>query len=337
VNFEPGELRAAAWALGALAGWTPQEVSKVLPCGATFAREWRILPERRHHFADLARIGAPSVIPQAVRADIAKTAHGHRGQSTTVLARKFDISDRSVRRILHGVGFVPHTPTRQPRLTEEHVHARLEFAQAFANHPWRKTWISDEKMFTVEPRLNPKNDVIWGFPDEHYAFEETAHPVSAMAWGAISYSGKTSLLWVDDYLPFGELHAGLNAETYIGILEEAREEMEQASDRRFWFQQDGAKPHTAGDTQEWLAENIRHVIGKGDWPPNSPDLAPIEDIWAIIDSHVKGAGLKTKEELKQFVTAEWDAVSLELCHRLLDSIPDRLRLVRERHGAYTRP
>ena len=75
----------------------------------------------------------------------------------------------------------------------------------------------------------------------------------------------------------------------------------------FIFQQDGAPAHTARVTQDWLTANC-HFINKNEWPPNSPDLNPL-------DYHVWGAMLekyhklqpkpKTIDELKVVLQTIW--------------------------------
>jgi len=54
------------------------------------------------------------------------------------------------------------------------------------------------------------------------------------------------------------------------------------------FQQDGARAHTSKATITWLDANIRpkHHIPPEDWPPNSPDLSPIENVWSIMATAV---------------------------------------------------
>jgi len=47
--------------------------------------------------------------------------------------------------------------------------------------------------------------------------------------------------------------------------------------REGMLQQDGARAHTA---KAWLDANIKHYIPPEDWPPNSPDLSPIENVWS---------------------------------------------------------
>jgi len=56
--------------------------------------------------------------------------------------------------------------------------------------------------------------------------------------------------------------------------------------REGMFQQDGARAHASKATIAWLDTSIKHYIPPEDWPPNSRDLSPIENVWSIMATAV---------------------------------------------------
>ncbi len=72
-------------------------------------------------------------------------------------------------------------------------------------------------------------------------------------------------------------------------------------DADFIFQQDLAPAHTAKGTKSWFND---HGVTVLDWPANSPDLNPIENLWGIvkkitsmprrIEAVIKAKGAPTK-------------------------------------------
>ncbi len=69
-------------------------------------------------------------------------------------------------------------------------------------------------------------------------------------------------------------------------------------DADFIFQQDLAPAHTAKSIKGWLND---HGVGVLDWPANSPDLKPIENIWGIVKSKMRNKRPKNADELKATV------------------------------------
>jgi transposase len=61
------------------------------------------------------------------------------------------------------------------------------------------------------------------------------------------------------------------------------------------FQQDGAACHTSAKSLERLEENCDLIVN---WPSNSPNLSPIELLWAILKRIVNKFAPQTIEELK---------------------------------------
>ena len=68
------------------------------------------------------------------------------------------------------------------------------------------------------------------------------------------------------------------------------------------------------------------------WPPNSPDLSPIENIWGIVDSRVRARGCSTFEEFKAAVLDELKSVSKSTLVKLSKSMKDRLEMVVKKGG-----
>jgi len=84
---------------------------------------------------------------------------------------------------------------------------------------------------------------------------------------------------------FVEETAKVNAAYYVGsLLPMLIDDCKRLLPFRFVFQQDGAP------AQDWLRVNCTDFIAKDEWPPNSPDLNPL-------DYHVWGAMLQAFHKL----------------------------------------
>jgi transposase len=82
-----------------------------------------------------------------------------------------------------------------------------------------------------------------------------------------------------------------------------------------------------------------------DWPPYSPDLNPIEHLWAqlkqwINDNHPELNEMgKSEEAYQQLFTAireGWNAIAHEAIEKLVKSIDDRVNAIIHAEGWYTR-
>ena len=64
------------------------------------------------------------------------------------------------------------------------------------------------------------------------------------------------------------------------------------------FQQDGAKPHFHEKTQEWWTNNFSSFIQRNHWPPNSPDLSPLDYcLWDELGKTIKWNRVPSKRLL----------------------------------------
>ncbi|KAF7656920.1 hypothetical protein LDENG_00034500 [Lucifuga dentata] len=92
-------------------------------------------------------------------------------------------------------------------------------------------------------------------------------------------------------------------------------------DADFLFQQDLASAHSAKTTRNWFAD---HGITVLDWPANSPDLNPIENLWDIVKRKMRDARPHNTDELKAAIKATWASITPQQCHRLIASMPLRI-------------
>lgn len=98
---------------------------------------------------------------------------------------------------------------------------------------------------------------------------------------------------------------------------------------------DNAPPHKAKSTKP-VFEQARIPILP--WPPSSPDLNPIENIWGIIKHRLdaRRAQLTTREEVIAVIQEEWDRISARELQLYIDSMPRRIQQVIEARGAQSR-
>ena len=102
------------------------------------------------------------------------------------------------------------------------------------------------------------------------------------------------------------------------------------------FQQDGARCHTAVSTLRWFRDHgVRVLAG---WPANSPDLSPVEQVWAIMKRFIlQRFGMRTPLTLPQLEEAVFDAynhIGWKTTAVLTLSAKYRVRVCLERNGKF---
>ena len=96
------------------------------------------------------------------------------------------------------------------------------------------------------------------------------------------------------------------------------------------FMQDGASSHTARSTSAYLATKGIDVLAS--WPSNSPDLNPIEELWAELNRRVANRHPMTQLELEHFTLAEWNAFPQALINRYVRSFIKKCKRCVDRGG-----
>ena len=200
---------------------------------------------------------------------------------------------------------------------------------------------SDE--VSIQNKSNNPNAYAFRLPYEKYNKEivnKTDHVkplISMMFWAGIWKTGRTPIILMTR--DRRARRTGYSSWSYQKALLEG---LLPSYDGTRRFQQDNAPIHTSNSTMTWL---LSHRIELLDWPPNSPDLSPIENIWNILKRRLRRIfphlkDLKDNEadraEFQRCVGIAWQGVPQEDILKCLESLGRRLRACIRARGWYTK-
>lgn len=148
-------------------------------------------------------------------------------------------------------------------------------------------------------------------------------------WAGVTQFNKTELVIFNQHI---------NANTYINTVLQPvvvpffRQHFPR---QQGTLQQDGARPHTAAVTQNFLANNHINVL---DWPAYSPDMSPIEHVWDVLKRNVYARihPPSTVAELRNALLEEWHNLPQHVITSKVLSMRRRCQALVHAHGGHTR-
>jgi hypothetical protein len=309
-------LHALGWGWDMIAHWLCRNESTC----RTFYDNWK----RTRKLC--GQMGKPKSISDAIKKDVIAETERDRRLGIRDGGAKAGISRESCRLARHdgGVHFYKTIPV--PPLDDEHKQARVRFCHERC-HCTRgfPTVFTDESMIAQD--LNKGG--IWrrrGELLEEGTFERTQHPISVMVWGAIGPNFRSELI---------KCPPRMNGQSYVDMLDcygLAPILNRQFGERQFWWQQDNAPSHRKG----WRTDLYKWFESFG-WPAYSPDLSPIEHMWAIVKKKLKGRRFADEGELFKAVSEAWDSIEMTTINNLVNSFPARCQVCVEVNGACLNP
>ncbi|CAF1229661.1 unnamed protein product [Rotaria sordida] len=192
---------------------------------------------------------------------------------------------------------------------------------------------TDEKIFTQNCYYNPKSDVIWADNRSDANERGGLHAVKKYSVNVMVGLGVT---WYGLTRPyFFEKGERLNGQSYTDqLLPFYKKEGDRLFQQKKWgFQQDGASSHTDQISQNWCKENFEFFIPKERWPPNSPELNPLDySIWTNISNHIEYHKVKTVNDLRREVEKAIKKIDINYVRDVINVFLRRVRSVEEHDG-----
>lgn len=236
-------------------------------------------------------------------------------------------------------------------LTEANRQQRILFAKANLRRNWERVLFTDRIKFHFKYPGSVVRRVRWvtksGRSKEKGVCRPN-HPSVYNVYGGISRFGATRLqpvtgttkLVTDFKTVKGTSSRNITASEYRHVcqsmfLPEGRRIFTTQGLSSFCLQQDGDPTHKVAkpEIDSWNAKGEFHVDLLEKWPGNSPDLNPIENVWAWVDMKVQELGCKTFDEFTAAVDETFKNIPKSMLKNLVGSMKKRLQCVIDNDGA----
>ena len=222
-------------------------------------------------------------------------------------------------------------PAYKPMLTRAMKAKRLAFAKRYKDwtfQDWKKVMFTDESTFRVlskhrcfvrRPRGSDRSD-------SKYSLKTVKKPASVMVWGGFGSRGAGPLHFLDQ-------NVTMNSRRYISVLSKYLPRWMRRLQTEVLLQ-DNAPCHASRMTRRYLERKAIRTI---DWPGNSPDLNPIENLWNEAKWQLHRYDTTSIPKLVEALKELWQkGVDRSYCKTLVRSMPRRLKSVIAKKGDMTK-
>jgi len=247
----------------------------------------------------------------------------------------------TVRRALKDVGnLVAKKKKKKPALTATHRRNRLRWAiehRHWTVEDWKSVIRSDETK--INRLCSDGLQYAWverGTTTNEKLIQPTVKfgGGSIKIWGSMAWPGVGAL---------AEIVGTMDSEQYVEILENAlvptiervAREPDLPPPSQLIFQQDNDPKHKSRLAMSWFEEAGVKLL---DWPAQSPDLNPIEHLWAHLKNLLRSQTDAPRGVLELWARVQdaWKTITAETCQKLIESMPRRVEAVIRSRGGTTK-
>lgn len=275
---------------------------------------------------DRKRSGRPRVTSKAEDKSLIIMSKMNRKLTAPEIQMRFNeshgkqISVSVVKERLQKAGLNGRISTKKPLLRRGNRKKRLEWALAhkdWTGENWKQVLWTDESKFEM---FGQKRRIYVRRGSSEKMHPDAITPTvkhgggSVMVWGCFSYAGVGDLYRIkgtldrNGYHHILKTHANPSGMRLIG--------------RGYVFQQDNDPKHTSKLCLNFLKnkENSGELkIMK--WPPQSPDLNPIELLWDELDRKVRKLNPTSSDDLWKALQTSWNNIPKSVLEKLIKRMP----------------
>ena len=272
-----------------------------------------------------APVGRPSQLTKeaetTIRDAFATNPYTHLSELVDVVSPSVTV--RTLENWLHQMGLRPATAILRRYLSPSHLVERVAFAQAHQHRNQHLYMFADECQFDTEGRKHPcwipegDNRPVIHFPNP---------PIRVQIFAAISWhAGKSQLV----FLPRGTRNT---AKDYLKLLKTCfSSDPFFKNPKHTHFYHDNSPIHSGEDTADF-------IDGKGlslpKSPANSPELNPIENVWALMKKRMPVERPTTIDEMKRAIQRSYDSISKKEIKKMIDHLAEVKRKLLAENGGH---
>lgn len=246
------------------------------------------------------RSGRPNVLNENQKKEIIDRIEENPFSTAVSFAREYGVDRKTISAEIKRNNLQCRTAATQTKLTEEHKINRIAFCRMLLEE-WdddklKSIVFSDEKTFCTDVSWRSKvyRPFNTRYEPKYVKTSTRSGRITNNYWGAIGNEGPlTDLVRID---------GKYNSHKYMRIIRTHVTPMMRNSNPPKIFMQDNSPVHTAGNVMALLSRQNFELM---DWPPLSPDLNPIENVWSYMENNWPTIHPRNVDTLDVVVQERW--------------------------------